>query len=433
MTEMLKGPWYRLFNALVSSNVIEKCDFDHQVAGHTNEKLQTCFNKYIMKPRIKPELFAKEIRFYEYMARCESSFQLRNTFIPRYFGVFHEQNICKPNDFKDETAANLQYLVLEDLTLGYEKPNLIDIKMGQHTYEPTASKEKVAREIVKHPFQVQVGFRITGFKAFNLMTNEYTVVDKFFGRGLLPEVLDYGLAIFFYNGVTFHSHVMEIVIDQLEEMLKYMKVQTQFHYFCSSILIVFDAMGSAVDDRKVTDAVPAAEEVSSSSSTENQIEVESDRLPTPPSGHSSTTIDSVESLLKINEQLSAINLTDNIDSTVPPEASSSSEKNSDAHPSRGTHTDKVKVAMIDFAHTIHFPEDSADVQSEVESDSSSSSSSAAMAAAGVEGGLDVGYIYGLTQLICRLRAILSVVTCKDDNIIGEFIRNMELVLQNSRK
>ena len=147
------------------------------------------------------------------------------------------------NDFR--IALNipdgcLPHIVLEDLTMNFHKPCVIDIKMGQQTYEPTASQIKKKREILKCPFQVDTGFRITGMKVYNIKTKCYSYTDKQFGRSLRPDQIADGLAVFFNNGFYLRNDVLISTIQQLEKILTWFESQKCLHFYCSSILIIYD-------------------------------------------------------------------------------------------------------------------------------------------------------------------------------------------------
>lgn len=142
----------------------------------------------------------------------------------------------------------LPHLVLEDLTLGYCTPCVIDIKMGQQTFEPTASPYKKHREVLKCPYQAITGFRITGMKVFNIRSQTFMYKEKQFGRPLAPCQLCDGLAFFFHNGVYLRRDVVISVIQQLEQILVWFQGQNQLHFYCSSLLIIYDGSPSILEN-----------------------------------------------------------------------------------------------------------------------------------------------------------------------------------------
>lgn len=62
------------------------------------------------------------------------------------------------------TSVEVEYLKLDDLARVFRKPSIIDVKIGAKTYDPLASKEKVALETSKYPWSQQIGFRILGMR-----------------------------------------------------------------------------------------------------------------------------------------------------------------------------------------------------------------------------------------------------------------------------
>ena len=291
-------------------SVDQAIHFNHQVAGHTSEVLRGFMGK-ILKPMVKGNLFLRELCLYEEMAESPVSEQyhhLPRDFVPQYFGLamveihpsesssIREKNKCMKKKDEENSMSNgdvssqhhqrhlshrlysifsqmynkivvgnnglehhlltsssniLPHLVLEDLTLGYLTPCVIDIKMGQQTYEPTASLYKKNREVLKCPHQVTTGFRITGMKVYDIQTQSYSYKEKYFGRSLAPAQLCDALTFFFHNGRNLRRDVVNGVIQQLEQILVWFQHQHQLHFYCSSLLIIYD--GTPKIDNTTTD------------------------------------------------------------------------------------------------------------------------------------------------------------------------------------
>lgn len=51
---------------------------------------------------------------------------------------------------------------LENLLQDMRQPCVLDIKMGRKTYDPFASKEKIAMETAKFPPAKNLGYQISG-------------------------------------------------------------------------------------------------------------------------------------------------------------------------------------------------------------------------------------------------------------------------------
>jgi hypothetical protein len=260
--------------------------YSHQVAGHTCEILRG-FKRKVLKPMVKTRLFCRELQLYEEMARDAIRSGLPKSFVPNYIGLAlvatsvennkKAKDKINPNDsmllimtswyeiFKDNLLKMfsikkidfmgdyvsklknydqplLPHLVLDDLTIDYKMPCVIDIKMGQQTYEPTADSNKKKREILKCPYQVTTGFRITGMKVYDVVTKSYSYKEKQFGRSVDLDHVKEALKIFFWNGLLVRKDIIDCVIYKLEEILVWFGNQNILHFYCSSILIIYDGI-----------------------------------------------------------------------------------------------------------------------------------------------------------------------------------------------
>lgn len=235
-------------------------EFTHQVAGHTKEILRV-FKGCILKPMIKVKHFFRELRIYEEMESHGTHWtQSAKAFVSKYNGLIvakaastytssaqsstssSTSSSTKPPSDIASTIKNADrlFLALDDLTKGYKTPCAIDIKMGTQTYEPSATAEKKAREGMKCRHQAEIGFRITGFKVYDSLHGTYAGVGKEFGRSLSPDKVTDGLALFFFDGLQLRRDCIAAAIQKLERLLLWMKSQRKLHFYCSSILIVYD-------------------------------------------------------------------------------------------------------------------------------------------------------------------------------------------------
>ena len=278
--------------------------YQHQVAGHTDEALTLLNNDVVLKPSRKKNdkkmLFLREILVYEEMFAEDGKHltQSNRPFAAKYYGVLLNNLCSTPNGgsssgnlsgicftktksdrtrciynflfgmSKSKSSGGIEsdfdsvrrmgsgsssshptinnavrpsaYLVIEDLSKGMFKPCVMDIKMGRQTYEPAATCEKIEREQAKYTFQNDVGFRIAGLKVYSVKEGAFTIMNKKFGRSLMPEQVSAGLLHFFYNGSSYRRDVLIAVIQKLERLLLWLRSQTLAHFYCSSLLIVYD-------------------------------------------------------------------------------------------------------------------------------------------------------------------------------------------------
>ena len=134
---------------------------------------------FVLKPMMKKDLFLREVALYEDMYSQKALFNpTPKEFVPTYYGVHMMQS---------SKGIYLPYLVLGDVNVTYRKPCVIDIKMGQQTFEPTASDEKKRRECLKYPYQSEMGFRVTGMKVYDVLANGYVSFTKVLGINTLPQ------------------------------------------------------------------------------------------------------------------------------------------------------------------------------------------------------------------------------------------------------
>lgn len=56
------------------------------------------------------------------------------------------------------------YLKLEDVTRHFVKPCIMDVKLGQRSYDPYASQEKREQQIKKYPLMEEIGFLVLGMR-----------------------------------------------------------------------------------------------------------------------------------------------------------------------------------------------------------------------------------------------------------------------------
>jgi 1D-myo-inositol-tetrakisphosphate 5-kinase/inositol-polyphosphate multikinase len=84
------------------------------------------------------------------VAKCVDLFQ--NVSLPRLIST-------PPSDDLTEL-----YLKLEDVTRRFQKPCIMDVKIGQKSYDPYASYEKRDQQIKKYPLMEEIGFLVLGMR-----------------------------------------------------------------------------------------------------------------------------------------------------------------------------------------------------------------------------------------------------------------------------
>jgi len=171
--------------------------FGNQVGGHgiSDNKpsvLRLASDRtIILKPLGRGYKGEVERRFY---ADLDQDDNLRSLveYVPHYIGY---ARLPHPNPHKNDT---LGYVILEDETARFSKPCIIDIKVGVRTFDDYAPATKVRTEIRNHIAQSTIGYRITGMRVYDPVTETYEVYGKQYGRALgTPEQVQGGLCTFF--------------------------------------------------------------------------------------------------------------------------------------------------------------------------------------------------------------------------------------------
>uniref|UniRef100_A0A9J2PW41 Kinase n=1 Tax=Ascaris lumbricoides TaxID=6252 RepID=A0A9J2PW41_ASCLU len=152
-------------------------------------------------------------------------------FVPKYFGL--KTIFIGPKE--------VQCLVMEDLTYQYRQPCTMDIKMGKVTYDPNASDAKRISETVKYPAQETLGFRLLGYRMHCTEGDPPRVRDKLWGRSKTLENIVDAYGEFFSGRSGEENRVAEEVLSQLIAIREWFKEQRIYHFYASSILIVYEA------------------------------------------------------------------------------------------------------------------------------------------------------------------------------------------------
>jgi len=186
-------------------------------------------------------------------------------FIPSYFGmVRHETSEASfEESFDLPCLYGIQldcYLLLQDVTVNFKKPCVIDLKMGFHTFEPDAPDQKKKRERQKYPQQEKFGFRIVGNRIYcpshrDADENGFVFYSKHVGRSLESyEALKDAFVTFF--GLESVDRLLpdrlktiSNILLKLRSLQHWFRDNKKFYFTASSLLIAYegDTEGSNPD------------------------------------------------------------------------------------------------------------------------------------------------------------------------------------------
>ncbi|KAH7890096.1 inositol polyphosphate multikinase [Phlebopus sp. FC_14] len=191
-----------------------------QVGGHSG--VQTTEDGSLL---LKPAL-PNEVAFYQLVRDSDTAaidaatvikLKALKEWIPKFYGVLNlEGRIADPEADLDAgvvptmivpatehshsaSYAPSQTLVLENVTYGFIKPCILDVKLGKVLYDEDASPEKRQHmiEVASETTSFTTGVRLTGFQVYANDSPDPIVTPKSYGKSIKPDQLPEGIAKFF--------------------------------------------------------------------------------------------------------------------------------------------------------------------------------------------------------------------------------------------
>uniref|UniRef100_A0A2K6ENR1 Kinase n=1 Tax=Propithecus coquereli TaxID=379532 RepID=A0A2K6ENR1_PROCO len=117
------------------------------------------------------------------------------------------------------------YLKLEDVTHKFNKPCIMDVKIGRKSYDPFASSEKIQQQVSKYPLMEEIGFLVLGMRVRMIIKN-----NIFWGP----------VRWFFHNGFSLRKDAIAASIQKIKKILQWFESQEQLNFYASSLLFVYE-------------------------------------------------------------------------------------------------------------------------------------------------------------------------------------------------
>jgi len=206
-----------------TKSVRRQTSFHNQVAGHTKFLVDVSLGK-LYKPVIE-----RELKFYE--SDQKQLPELRD-FIPHYYGCMELTRKSSETD----SGEIQRYIVLEDCTHNYQKPCILDLKMGTKHHSKNTGKALV----MKYKTPPALGFCICGMKVYIPGSASFITRDKYYGREVSIEGMTMALHTYFYNGKKLLTQPILSVLEQLKRLMVIFEKQTLFRFRSSSLLLVYE-------------------------------------------------------------------------------------------------------------------------------------------------------------------------------------------------
>jgi len=136
-------------------------------------------------------------------------------------------------------------VTMEDLTFGYSKPCIMDIKMGDKTTDSQDSniiKELWMDNKDKHTTTSELGCRLVALRKFSFLLQDFVSVTKSEANKISHfEQFEATIIDYFSPSDAIRLDVLQVCIEQMEKLNEWMSIQTQYKFVASSLLFVYDA------------------------------------------------------------------------------------------------------------------------------------------------------------------------------------------------
>jgi len=232
----LEKPKHTLKLTSTGINLADVRPLETQIAGHGScndgqRGLLMHESGLVLKPVQAPPKGTREVAFYKKISSSSLSVDVHlKQFTAKFLGI---------EELQLANGEGGDYLILENLTAGFLKPCVMDIKIGAVTCGPDASEAKKTKEAQSYVgTKLPLGFSVLGIISYS--KSGFKRLTKTFGKSLnkdrIHEVLDNFLGV----NMDFSKVLARCFLEKLEEFIAFFSNQTSYHIYASSLLFVYD-------------------------------------------------------------------------------------------------------------------------------------------------------------------------------------------------
>ncbi|GAB7346273.1 hypothetical protein MBLNU457_4998t1 [Dothideomycetes sp. NU457] len=140
-------------------------------------------------------------------------------------------------------------VVLENITAGFKRPNILDVKLGKRLWAddaPDAKRQKLDK-LASETTSGSLGFRVAGMKAWQ--SNRYHIYDKYYGRERTAENVHQAFQDLFdadpdHGDLNTFDEIVDGVVEAVEE-IEMTVADQESRMYSSSLLLVYEGDRSA--------------------------------------------------------------------------------------------------------------------------------------------------------------------------------------------
>ena len=140
------------------------------------------------------------------------------------------------------------YLLLENVVRNYQRPCVLDLKIGKRQYSDDCSESKIQRKIARsnQTTTASLGLRLAGMQVFR--NGEYQCLNKYDGRSFDDASFIETLATFLCN-----SRLKRSLCEKVSVLTSVLQELNSYRFYTCSLLVSYDAAKADTVDIRIID------------------------------------------------------------------------------------------------------------------------------------------------------------------------------------